>query len=147
VNKIMVRKAVATDLESVTTLVEQLGYPSTCAEIKDRLQMIDEDAEHQQILVVENNAAMVGLVHLQVRYTLMTEAYVEIVSCVIGEDMRGQGIGTLLLTAVEKWALTLKIHRIQLYSNALREDAHRFYYKNGYVKVKDSVMLKKILPH
>lgn len=145
-NQTIVRKSVEADLEAILILLDQLGYPATPGEMKDRLQIIiNEGLAHDQLLVAENSSQVVGLVHFQVRYTLMNDPYGEIVSFVIREDMRGQGIGTLLLNAVEKWALHLGLNQIILYSNALRKKAHQFYGKNGYLKVKDSVMLKKCL--
>ncbi len=60
----------------------------------------------------------------------MPDPYVEIVALVTRKGMRGQGIGTILLAVAEKWALHFNIYQIRLYSNAIRENAHQFYYKN-----------------
>ncbi len=49
-------------------------------------------------------------------------------------DWRSQGIGGLLLEEVERRARLEGCHRIQLTSNALRRDAHRFYANHGYVQ-------------
>lgn len=139
----IIRQAVDTDLDVIISLLAQLGYPSHPVEILERLRKIRLDPLNHRILLAQNGLQSLGLVHLQVRNTLMSESYVEIVSLVVDEQARGQGIGTALLGAAEEWAAGMKIDLMQLYSNAIREKAHQFYLKNGYTRVKDSVMLKK----
>jgi len=139
----IIRQAVETDLDSVISLLEQLGYPSRRIEMLARLRRIVDDPLNHQILLAQNGLQLLGLVHLQVRNTLMSESYVEIVSLVVDEQARGQGIGTALLKAAETWATGLQLNLMQLYTNKLRDEAHQFYLKNGYTKVKDSIMFKK----
>jgi GNAT superfamily N-acetyltransferase len=47
-------------------------------------------------------------------------------------DLRGRGVGAMLLAAAEALALERGCYRIQLTSNAVRADAHRFYERQGY---------------
>lgn len=51
----------------------------------------------------------------------------------VRSDLRGQGVGAMLLAGAEAIALERGCYRIQLTSNAARPDAHRFYERQGYV--------------
>lgn len=57
----------------------------------------------------------------------------EIESVHVRSDQRGKGIGTKLLEAAEVLAAQRGCYRIQLTSNNVRQDAHRFYQSLGYV--------------
>ena len=48
-------------------------------------------------------------------------------------DQRGRGVGAALLVAAEALARERGCYRIQLTSNLVRPDAHRFYERQGYV--------------
>jgi GNAT superfamily N-acetyltransferase len=71
--------------------------------------------------------------------------YLEIVSLVVDEAYRGQGVGKCLLDAATDWAQGQAIAKVALYSNQIRDKAHHFYYRNGYQKIKESIFLEKNL--
>jgi len=52
--------------------------------------------------------------------------YAEIVSLVVSESARGQGIGKALVLAAESWANT-RVNKIRVRANSTREEAHDFY--------------------
>ena len=56
----------------------------------------------------------------------------EIESVHVRADRRSQGIGGALLDAAEVIALERGCYRVQLTSNSVRTDAHRFYSAHGY---------------
>jgi GNAT superfamily N-acetyltransferase len=56
----------------------------------------------------------------------------EIESVHVRADRRNQGIGGALLEAAEAMAKERGCYRIQLTSNSVRTDAHRFYSAHGY---------------
>jgi GNAT superfamily N-acetyltransferase len=56
----------------------------------------------------------------------------EVESVHVRSDQRGRGVGTKLLEAAEAFAREQGCYRIQLTSNNVREDAHRFYTRLGY---------------
>jgi GNAT superfamily N-acetyltransferase len=47
-------------------------------------------------------------------------------------DLRARGVGTVLMLAAIDRARRLGCYRVQLTSNAVREDAHRFYARLGF---------------
>jgi GNAT superfamily N-acetyltransferase len=56
----------------------------------------------------------------------------EIESMHVREDNRSQGVGGALIDAAEAFARERGCYRMQLTSNAVRTDAHRFYVAHGY---------------
>jgi N-acetylglutamate synthase-like GNAT family acetyltransferase len=143
--KVMIRNAIMEDGETFVQLIQQLGYSATGLEMQRRLERIRVNPEQQQILVALQADQVIGLIHLQRRLSLISDCSVEIVSLVVAETFRSQGVGKELLDAAEEWARGQNITAIMLYSNCKRELAHRFYYRNGYGKIKDSIMLQKEL--
>ena len=66
--------------------------------------------------------------HLQERGGLCAE----IESMHVAEGRRAEGIGAVLLSAAVERARAAGCYRIQLTSNKVRGDAHRFYLRNGF---------------
>jgi GNAT superfamily N-acetyltransferase len=58
---------------------------------------------------------------------------------------RGLGIGKRLCYEVEQWARGKSVRSLRVRSQIVREDAHRFYIREGYRNVKTSVVFEKNL--
>ncbi len=58
----------------------------------------------------------------------------EVESMHVRPDLRGTGLGGLLLEVAAESARAAGCYRIQLTSNAARSDAHRFYERHGFVQ-------------
>lgn len=86
-------------------------------------------------LVAEVDGVVVGVCqlivfrHLQERGGLCAE----IESMHVAADRRSEGIGSVLLTAAVERARAAGCYRVQLTSNKVRRDAHRFYLRHGFV--------------
>jgi GNAT superfamily N-acetyltransferase len=85
-------------------------------------------------LVAERDDEVVGTADLVVVANLTHDAaplaFVE--NVVVASAQRGQGIGRALMAEAEDLALEAGCYKVQLLSNELREDAHRFYESLGY---------------
>lgn len=99
----------------------------------DAVREISDD-KHSAILVAEIRARVVGMCqltgfrHVQHRGGLCAE----VESMHVDRAERGSGIGGLLLEAAVDRAREWGAYRVQLTSNARREDAHRFYRRHGF---------------
>ena len=101
------------------------GYASALAEI---------DATDGAVLVAELDGEVVGVCQLIVFRHLQRRGgrCAEIESVHVHPERRGSGIGSaLLLYAIER-ARGLGCYRLQLTSNVVRSDAHRFYERLGF---------------
>ncbi|MGD8401106.1 MAG: GNAT family N-acetyltransferase [Bacillota bacterium] len=142
---VVVREATLNDLAAIVALLGQLGYWDGPDQVKIRLAKIQAQSGQHKLLVACIGEQTVGLMHLQLRTTLMDEPGLEIVSLVVAETRRSQGIGRLLVQAAENIAKEVKASLIMLYSNQKREKAHQFYLRHGFQMKKVAVMLQKSL--
>ncbi len=126
-----VRSATPEDVEGITRLSEQLGYPSTGAETAQRLAEISRRDEHA-VLVAADGEILLGWIHVAVSHTLLADTPAEIMGLVIDERYRGRGIGRVLMRHAEQWARDLGCRSVRLRSNVVRTRAHAFYERLGY---------------
>ncbi len=86
------------------------------------------------VLVAEVDGAVVGMCQLVVFRHLQSGGGLcaEIESMHVHPDVRSRGIGGRLVGAAVDAARRAGCYRVQLTSNALRTDAHRFYVRHGF---------------
>ena len=133
------------DSPSLAVLSAQLGYPLPTTEMRAALTSALADPE-QTVFVAKTDAGDVaGWVHGYVRPLLMVERHIEVGALVVDENQRGQGIGRLLMAAIEAWAKEQGCTAVFLRSGEQRLDAHRFYDTIGYQRLKVSQTFRKKL--
>jgi GNAT superfamily N-acetyltransferase len=88
-----------------------------------------------EILVAELDDEVVGVVQVLIFQHLQHVGgwCGEIESVHVRADKRNRGIGGALLEAAEALAIERGCYRVQLTSNNVRQEAHRFYSEHGYV--------------
>lgn len=134
------------DLPSVNLLANQLGYPTSLQEIQDRFQSILNHPDYALYVAKSTDHEILGWIQINKQpLSLLTGPTVEVAALVVDENCRGQGIGKALLQVAEKWALENNITTVQLRSNISRQDAHRFYVREGYDGAKQSILFTKKL--
>lgn len=86
------------------------------------------------VLVAEADGAVVGMCQLLMFRHLQSGGgrCAEIESMHVHPDVRSLGIGGKLLAAAVEVARKAGCYRVQLTSNAVRTDAHRFYVSHGF---------------
>jgi len=102
------------------------------------------DGDH--VLVAELDGRVVGTCQLITFRHLQHRGgrCAEIESMHVMPELRGQGIGGVLLEAAVGLARSAGCYRVQLTSNAARTDAHRFYERHGFAP--SHVGFKRVLP-
>jgi GNAT superfamily N-acetyltransferase len=131
--------------QSIALLAGQLGYPSTAAQILERLEWIQRDEGHA-VFVAEPAAGLaVGWVHVFVCHLVESDTSAEIGGLVVDQRHRDAGFGRLLLEQAEAWARTHGCGSIRLRSNVIRKEAHAFYLKRGYTLLKTQHAFVKAL--
>lgn len=124
------------DLSAVGALSEQLGYPVELSELTARFETLSELPNHA--LMVCEGTAVTGWLHLEAVNDLIEETKVEIKALVVDQNERSKGVGSLLVKAAREWAKTYGSNTIYLSCNIIRDRAHVFYEREGFVKVKTS---------
>ena len=141
--KLHIRRATREDIPSLQGLCEQLGYPSTEAEIKSRLNDLLNSPKHTLLVAETASGQIIGWVHGCIRELLIVAPHIEVGGMVVDKTFRNQGIGKELLTGIEDWGMGKGIFTIYVRSNQTRVDAHRFYLNQGYRQIKKSLTFRK----
>ena len=140
-----IRDIIETDLEELSKLYYQFwGEESDVEKMKNQLQLIKNENNHI-ILVCENKGIIVGSVMGIVCRELYGDCspFLVIENMIVDKQHRKQGIGTMLLEALERNARARNCTQMILVTEINRIDACIFYESLGFSK--DTTGYKKKL--
>lgn len=139
---VTIRPARIADAPAIATLTKQLGYDVEPSAVADRLSrlLLRQD---QQFLLAEDDGRPIGWIHMLVAEFVDSGAFVVIGGLVVDRDHRKQGIGRRLLAQAEEWAVQNGCSIVRLWSSTPRTDAHAFYERAGYTKIKTQYSFAK----
>ncbi|MGC4001179.1 MAG: GNAT family N-acetyltransferase [Anaeromyxobacter sp.] len=123
------------DLARVQALAAQLGYPVAQAALEERFAELSGRAEHLLLVALERGV-VVGWLHAFTTAPIYLAAFAEVAGLVVDEAHRGRGAGAALMHEAERWAARWQLGEVRLRSAVHREQAHRFYERLGYARVK-----------
>ena len=144
---ISIRPATPNDVESITILLGDLGYPTNSNDVKVRMREIDQHPDYKTLLAIDDSsnevAGMIGM-----SKNLFYEhngIYIRVLVMVTRKTYRQRGIGKILMLAAEQWAQEINAHTIVISSGKRpeRNDAYIFYQKMGY-EIKSSGFIKTL---
>jgi GNAT superfamily N-acetyltransferase len=142
---IQIRDAFEEDSSALSSLVTELGYPTTPEQMEVRLRSITEQPGHKT-LIAEVGGTIVGMVGACIGYYYEHDGtYLRVLAMVTSATIRNKGIATALLTAVEEWGKEQGASSVFLNSGNRkeREAAHAFYLKRGF-DAKSTGFVKKL---
>lgn len=133
----VLRPAAPADVPALAGLATQLGYPNTPEQIAGRLAALGAVPGHA-VLVAEQpgDGAVIGWIHVGSTRWLESDPYAEIGGLVVDAAWRGRRIGERLVRAGLAWAAAEGFREMRVRSNVVRADAHRFYERLGFARVK-----------
>jgi len=143
---ITIRRATLDDLESILTLAEQLGYPTEPEAMANRMNSILSTPEKIIFVADPGDGNAAGYIQASHHVSIEVDPLVEIDGLVVSRDHRRQGIGGMLIAAVEEWARESGIHTVRLHTNIIREEAHKFYKDLGFTINKTQYSMVKKHP-
>ncbi len=138
---LVIRRATESDLGRIVELLTLGAVPGTQESQEDRADLASYRSALREIeagpggvLVAEQRGEVVGVCQLIVFRHLQRRGgrCAEIESVHVHPDHRSSGIGTALMRAAVEEARALGCYRVQLTSNVVRSDAHRFYERLGF---------------
>jgi len=141
-----IRAATATDAAALAELCTQLGYPAQPGEAAERLAALGPANSVNIVLVAEDAGAVLGWIHVCGIRFFQSPPFAEIGGLVVDEASRGRGVGKLLVEAAAGWAAEQGYGKLRVRSNVVREDAHRFYEREGFQRVKTQAVFDRKLP-
>lgn len=126
------RHATVDDKEALSELLGELGYPVNAESLPDRLERF-RSRGNGQVIVAETNDRIVAFAALEITFPLHhAHPVAHLSSFAVSHASRRQGIGKLLLTAVEQTARAAGCERMVVTSAEQRDDAHAFYPAAGW---------------
>jgi len=86
--KPLIRPMRVEDARAVTTLATALGYPSSEAQLADRMRWVIE-RDDAAAMVVEDGGAVIAWIHVELRRTLVADQEAQVMALVVDERCRG----------------------------------------------------------
>ena len=130
------------DAAAAATLSGQLGYPATTEEVRERIATLPST---QAVFVAVIDGEVVGWIDIALTFHLQTPPFALIGGLVVKDGVRGLRIGKRLCDEAEAWSKAQGVSLIRVTSRTTRDDAHRFYLREGYTDVKTSRVFEKRL--
>ena len=132
----MIRSATFADAPEIARLSAQLGYPADVAVFADRLRRLLPLPTHDVLVSDLGNGRLAGFVGVEQRLMIEAGERAEIVGLVVDADARRGGTGRALVAAAEAWTRARGMHALFLRSNVVRPEAHPFYERLGFARIK-----------
>jgi GNAT superfamily N-acetyltransferase len=139
---VSIRAATVVDAESIAALAGELSYPTTTAEMTERLAALAA-SQGDAVFVAISDRVVVGWIHVAATTGVQSAPFAEIRGMVVSEALRSRGIGAALVEAGEDWAGARGLTRIRVRSNLVRERTHAFYEGRGYTPAKSQKVFDK----
>jgi GNAT superfamily N-acetyltransferase len=129
---LVIRSAELTDADALAGLMTQLGYETRASEMKMRLETIATDPRYRTFVAV-TAGRICGMIGTFCYYSYEhNNPGGRIIALVVGEEMRGRGVGQRLIAVAENDFAQRNITRVAVNTRFAREKAHQFYEKAGY---------------
>lgn len=141
-----IRPAQASDATALASLAVQLEHAATdAAMIVQRLAAVGAADPGVSLVAEDAQGTVCGFARALPQHFIVDAPFVELAALVVDDAARGSGVGKALLAAVEAWARRQGFPGLYVRSNVIRERAHRFYLREGYVERKRQAVFFKAL--
>lgn len=140
-----IRKYKSTDIEAVSRLAGQLGYPVEASTAGGLIDAIQEDPDHLLLVADDEHDGCIGWVHVYITQRIFTPPFADVGGLVVEDSHRGSGVGAELMRGAEDWAKRKGCALMIVRSNVIRERAHQFYLRLGYQSRKQQQVFRKLL--
>ena len=127
-----IRPATLADAAKIADLLTQLGYPGTEKFIREKILELTGHPDGDLAVAVEEGEVL-GFIALHFIPQLgLAGSFARISYLCVDDGARGRGVGGRLETYCEQRARERGCDRIELHCHSRREQAHKFYRRQGY---------------
>ncbi|GAB7213921.1 GNAT family N-acetyltransferase [Dickeya zeae] len=127
-----IREANIDDAETITKLLDGLGYPDTSRFIMDKISLLINHPDGRLLVFVEEGIVK-GFISLHfIPQLALPGDFCRISYFAVDSMARGKGVGKTLEEYAIKIATERGCDRVEVHCHSRRTDAHRFYYRQGY---------------
>lgn len=143
----MLRKLKKSDCPKLQEInAYSLGYQASLESTRAKFDSLIQDKHHYFIgFAHDETDELLGYVHAESYESLYSEKALNILALAVLPSFQGQGIGRMLLSALEEKARNENYHFIRLNSASHRKKAHAFYRQLNYIDDKTQLRFLKIL--
>lgn len=145
-SELLIRPIEPRDTAAVCELIEQLGYKREASEVADWISSLPSRSDTQTAFVACLEDEVVGWIEISIEHRLQSPPFAMIGGLVVKDGYRNRQIGLRLCEHAEAWTWALGLPTLRVTSRSTRNDAHRFYLKNGYTQTKLSHVFEKKRP-
>jgi GNAT superfamily N-acetyltransferase len=143
---VRIRRAAVADAAEIARLSAQFGHAVPVRDARARIAVLDAMPSQQLVVAEDPGIRLLGWIQVERRLVLTAGERVEIIGLVVDAVARRRGVGTLLVNAVQQWALAENLAEIVVRSNVVRDASHEFYLASGFSRVKTQHIYAKSLP-
>jgi GNAT superfamily N-acetyltransferase len=143
VEQIEIRPARIEDASDISSLSGQLGYQSSGADIKKRLENISYSNEHCVFVAYLASGKIIGWIHVFSTLRIESDSCCEIGGIVVEKSSRKRGVGAKLIDAAQKWTTENGFSKLRVRSRKERENAKQFYLNLGFLLQKEQNIFDK----
>lgn len=140
-----IRPARFGDAQEITRLSVELGYPATLDGTMANLEVLLHSPRYRVAVAPAPDGALFGWIVAERRLCLESGEAVEITGLVVSNSARRRGVGSALVAAAERWAMTQGFRSLRVRSNVSRTESHPFYQGIGFVPKKTQHTYEKPL--
>lgn len=126
-SNLVVRPCRIEDAPALVDLCEQLGNPSTEAQVRERLLRQQADPSYVALIATDQRGLGLGLLSGHVVFHLEQEPSAQLLALVVDRRSRGQGVSGALMDAFDGWARAAGARRAVVSSGDHRRGSHRGY--------------------
>lgn len=141
----LIREATEHDAPELARLLTALGHATDARALRERWQPWCNEG-NTALVVARPDGSLSGVATLHRTWVLHRPRPLgRITALIVDEPDRGTGIGRALVAGAEEWFTESGCGLLEVTSNSLRLDAHRFYQHLGYEQTSARFM-KKLTP-
>ena len=138
-----IRKATIADEHNIADLLEQLGYPNTQSFLKEKMLSILRN-RNTILLVYEDARKVVAFMAIDfITQIALKGDFARLSYFAVDNKYRSKGVGKEMEEYFERLAKERNCDRIELHCHERRTEAHKFYFKQGYIE-SPKYLMKKI---
>jgi GNAT superfamily N-acetyltransferase len=139
-----IRPGRAADAAGLARLCTELGYPSTEAQVTERLRLL-ETADHGLFVAEDADGELRGVIDVHTRVVLEEDPFAELIALVVTEDAQGEGIGSALVAEAMRWARARGLPKVWVRVSLWREATPHFYESLGFAFYKQQRVFELVL--
>lgn len=129
-----IRKATLADAGGIEKLLDQLDYPGTAPFLVQKIEMVINNPL-AELLVYECDQQVAAFIVVDFLPQLGLKGDIARIGYFsVDKAFRSKGIGREMEMHIEKLAREKNCDRIEVHCHDRRKDAHRFYFRQGYVE-------------